>query len=228
MKKSILFVGVLFFMGTTNVSAQRFGIQAGPAFSSGTQKVSMEEMFSIDMDYKTAVTFTGGIYGNFNFGKMLAIQPELNYLQKGGVYSEDGEELDVRVNFLELPIYILFNGGQSTGFYGGVGPAFNFGMSGKYKMDGEEMKIEFGKDKDIQAFHMAINGQAGYQWENGFNVNFFLSQTLTNSESEMEVVEEEGSFKATNKFSFLTYGLRVGYRFNFDKSAAKTQLKTVF
>ncbi len=228
MKKSFLFVGVLLLLGSTNLSAQKFGLQAGPSFSSGTQKVSIENVFSTDINYKTFTTFTGGIYGKFDLGKTLAIQPEVNFLQKGGKSTIDGEKMDAKVNYLEIPIYVLYHNNPESGFFAGIGPSFNIGISGKYKIDGEEEDVEFWKNKDIQKFHMGINGQMGYQWENGLNINAFFSQTITNSKSEMEVLDEEITFKASNTFNFITFGLRLGYRFNAGQTAGKSQIKTVF
>jgi hypothetical protein len=214
-------------MSFTIVSSQGFGVQAGPTFSSMKQDVSLEEMYSMNMDYNTKTMFYGGIYGNFTVGNILALQPEINYIQKGGKYDNLGFKYDAVINYIEVPVYLLYNGGKTQGFFGGLGPSFNFGLSGKYKMDGEEEKIAFGKDKDLQAFHAAINLQAGYQFGNGFQVNAFFSQSLTNSQTENQIMDEEFEGTATSKFNFTNYGLRVGYRFNPNKGISKKGLKTV-
>jgi hypothetical protein len=121
----------------------------------------------------------------------------------------------------------LYTGGNSSGFFAGIAPSFNFAMSGKTKYsfggETEEEDINFGSDPDddLKGFFMAINGMAGYQLQNGININAFLSQSITNSAPD----DAGGDYKA----KLFSYGLRVGYMFGGGEEArnAKVKLKQV-
>lgn len=222
MKKYRLFLVIAILMAGYPLFAQ-FGAQAGAAFSSAKQKYDGESM-----DFGTQAMFTGGLFYRRDFGGKFAFQPEINYLPKGGKYSEtfnegDGSyemKIDLSLNYLEIPLYVLYNGGKTSGLYAGIGPSFNFGLSGTVKYNDESDDIEFGDDGDLKGFHMGINGIVGYQMQNGLTFNGFISQSITNSE-----VEKEGDAK----FNMLTFGVRAGYLFNVNKNAkAQSKLKTVF
>jgi hypothetical protein len=226
MKKNRLFLLIAILLVGYPLFAQ-FGAQAGVAFSSAKEKYE-----GISMDFSTKTMFTGGLFYRKDFGGKFAFQPEINYLPKGGSYNEtvqveEGGEVDMEaemsLNYLEIPLYVLYNGGKSSGFYAGLGPSFNVGLSGKVKasVPGEsfEEDIEFGDDGDLKGFHMGINGIVGYQMQNGLTFNGFISQSITNSE-----LEKEGDAK----FSMFTFGIRAGYLFNVKNENAQSKLKTVF
>lgn len=217
MKKNTLFLLIaILFMGYPLFA--QFGLQAGAAFSSAKEKYQGNSM-----DFGTQTGFTFGSFYRRDILEKFAIQPEINFLQRGGKYSETIEEgdgtynwdIELDLNYLEVPIYFLYNGGKASGFYAGIGPSFNFGLGGKVNENGNSYDIKFGSDEDLKPFFLGINGMVGYQMANGFTANGFVSQSLTNSDTETEV-------DAT--FSMLSFGIRLGYMMNFNKTA-KTNLK---
>jgi hypothetical protein len=205
------------FFAATPAMAQ-FGIQGGGAF--GSLKVS-EEGESETFGTRTGFTF-GGFY-RMPLGQSLAFQPELNWIQKGGKEKIDflGEEISTSVilNYIEVPLYFLYTGGNTSGFYGGIGPSFNFGMSGKLKAEydgeSEEEDIKFGED--YKGFHVGINAQAGYSLPSGLLFNAFVSQSITNS-----APEEEGDDVKANMF---TFGVRVGFMLGGGEASRKAKVK---
>jgi hypothetical protein len=217
MKKNtlLLLMGML-FIGYPLLA--QLGFQAGAAFSSAREKYE-----GISMEFGTKTGFIAGAFYRHDFTGKFAFQPEVNFLQKGGKYSEtidegDGTydmEIDLTLNYLEIPLYLIYNGGKASGFYAGLGPSFNWGLSGTSKVNGESEDIKFGNDEDLKPFFLGINGMVGYQMENGFTANAFVSQSLTNSDT------DEESDATFNMFSF---GIRLGYMMNFNKMA-KTNLK---
>lgn len=217
MKKNTLLCLIALLFGVYPLFAQ-FGLQAGAVFSSAKEKYE-----GMSMEYGTKTGFTFGLFYRHDFAGKFAFQPEVNFMQKGGEYSETIDEgdgtydmnIDLDLNYLEIPLYLLYNGGKESGFYAGLGPSFNFGLSGKVNEDGDSYDIAFGSDKDYKPFFLGINGMVGYQMQNGLTANAFVSQSLTNSNT------DEGSDATFNMFSF---GIRLGYMMNFNKTA-KTNLK---
>lgn len=231
--KKIIFMAA--FVALTGSVFAQFGVHAGVGFSS-TKFEEIDGGSDAESEkFGTAISPNFGVFYRMALGSdgKFAIQPELNYLVKGGREKIDflGESLTttLKLNYLELPVYFMYNGAQPSGFYGGIGPAFNFGLSGKIKLefDGESESedIKFGSnydEDDLKGFHMAINGLAGYQLENGINVNIFVSQSITNS-----AIKDEG--EVDGRVKFFNFGLRVGYLIGggTDRSN-KVKLKQVF
>lgn len=217
---NLFLVAALLFC-TSPLLAQ-FGAHAGAVFSS--LKFEYDDGDEMDEEkFDSKAGFTGGLFYRKQLGGVLALQPELNWMQKGGKQSESigsqSYDIDLILNYLELPVYLLYNGGNTSGFFAGVGPAFNFAMSGKYKFDGDSEDINFGSDPDddLKGFYMAINGMAGYQLANGINVNAFVSQSITNSAPD----DEGGDYKA----KLFNFGVRVGYMFGGGEEARNSKVR---
>jgi hypothetical protein len=218
-------VYLLAFVCMAQSAVAQFGVHAGAVFSSSKLKADLGDFGDLSVNFDTKVGFMAGVYYRHSLGEKFALQPELNWMPKGGKLSEDGESATLALNYLELPVYFLFIPNTYSGFYAGAGPAFNFGISGKTKLDGgDDEDIVFGNDddSDLKGFHMAVNFLAGYQLENGINLSAFAGPTITNS------VPGEGSDEAT--WSFLNFGVRLGYTLGgaSDRAQAKTKLKQVF
>ncbi|MEO7988131.1 MAG: porin family protein [Chryseolinea sp.] len=93
-------------------------------------------------------------------GKMLALQPELLFHQKGFKSEDPGdgeykEEDSNTLNYLELPVLVKVKFGK---FYAIAGPSFAYGIGGKSKTTYHDLiagtttkstdKIKFGKEPD--------------------------------------------------------------------------------
>jgi hypothetical protein len=212
------------FVCMAQSAVAQFGVHAGAVFSSSKLKADLGDFGDFSFNFDTKVGFMAGVYYRHSLGEKFALQPELNWMPKGGNLTEDGETVTLALNYLELPVYFLFIPNTNTGFYAGAGPAFNFGLSGKYKFDGESEDVVFGNDEDseLKGFHMAVNFLAGYQLENGINLSAFAGPTITNSLPEPSA--DEGTW------SFLNFGVRLGYTLGgaTDRAQAKNKLKQVF
>ena len=214
MKTRILSAAVTLLFCLTKSFAQ-FGIQGGGTISKARSSYGP---ISVDPDMKTG--FTAGVAYRMPIGTNFSLQPEINLLQKGykvefeEVFDDEYYKIDGKttLNYLEVPIYFLYTANEGTGFFVGVGPSANLGLSGKYKWVENEItdegKIGFGTgDNDhLKGFHLAINAQAGYTFQSGFTLNAFVSQTITNS-----AIQEEEEFELETKQSFFNFGARVGY-----------------
>ncbi len=111
---------------------------------------------------------TGGLFGvvsEFRFSENIAIQPELNFIQKGSqqnfslsdsLFGDISVNADVILNYLELPV--LFKVGGDLGMVrvdALAGPGFGYAVNGKIKSvstvngetETEEEAIDFEKDE---------------------------------------------------------------------------------
>jgi hypothetical protein len=230
MKKRNLFYLIAFLFMAQSVAAQ-FGVHGGVSLSSMTFQY---DDFG-ETEKETFGSRAGFLFGGFyrhQFSSNFAIQPELNFVQRGGKEEIDffGEtfKTDFNLNYLEIPINFLYTTSDFGGFYIGAGPSLNFGLSGKVKVtfDGETESedIKFGKDEDLKGFYLGANILTGYQFENGLNLSAFFTQSFTNSSPQAEIDAENA------KTSFMNYGLRIGYTFGgggMDRATAKNKLKQV-
>lgn len=126
-----------------------------PDLFCGHQKLKLmyRGLVQLIFDFKSNLGVMFGVNYRLPLGTNFGFQPELNWMTKGGKISESEffDESSFNLNYLELPLYFLYTGGNSSGFYAGAGPAINFGISGKAKAGGQSENIEFGNEKASSA-----------------------------------------------------------------------------
>jgi hypothetical protein len=207
--------GHLFAQGKKPV----FGIQAGSTFASMAVKFEDDKESS---DKKAG--FTAGILANFPLSKNFAVQPALNFTQKGGKESEDDYEVLMKLNYLELPVNFLYNSTNAGKghFFAGAGPVFGFALSGKDKLEidgvgSEEYALEIGStnDDDLKVFDFGVNIMAGYQLANGLYLSANYTPGIINVVPGLDGVDDEASVK--NSY----FGIRLGYMFGGKKAGAE-------
>ncbi|PWU05109.1 MAG: hypothetical protein C5B52_00255 [Bacteroidetes bacterium] len=160
---------------------------------------------------KCRIGFTAGVATNIPLGQHLSFEPGLNYLQKGGKQNVDQAKYEVVLNYIEMPLNLLYktsSKSNSGNFFVGAGPSLAYGVSGKIKLEeagnSESVKIKFGNgdDDDLKALDIGANLIAGYQFKSGFslcaNYNLGLSNSFHNG---------DGTWK--NNY----FGIRMGYAF---------------
>jgi hypothetical protein len=217
MKQFLLLTATIFVaFQSTSIFAQHkpsFGIQAGAAFAKATSKYGDIKM---TMDMKAGMTF--GMLLHNDISDYFAIQPALNFIQKGGVNEESGDKTTITMNYLELPVNFLYqskNNGKGR-FFAGGGPSFGYAMGGKgkYEYNGEteeeDIKIGSGDDDDMKPFEFGVNFLAGYQLAGGL---FFSAGYNVGLNNIMAGATDDASLK--NQY----FNLRIGYLFKRNKSA---------
>jgi hypothetical protein len=111
----------------------RFGIKAG------ANVANVNGNFADNItDWKTQVGFCGGIFLEFNFGRLLTLQPEVLYTMKGaeaviddGVITGTGK---LRFDYLEIPILLKLRiptGSVHPFIF--AGPAFGFNLKATFE-----------------------------------------------------------------------------------------------
>jgi hypothetical protein len=205
MKKiSLLAITALMFVNLLHAQKAKFGVHIGNTLSS--YKLSIE---SVSVTSKQRVGYTAGVFGYIPVGGSFSLMPALNYVQKGGrIKHELGKDIQI-LNYVELPVNVLYRvrAGSGTLVLGG-GPSLSAGVSGKAKWEQEgetgSDKIEFGSgsDKDLKAIEAGLNFMAGYIAADGFMVSLNFNQGLSNL-----APDNEFDVRYRNRY----FGLRVGY-----------------
>jgi Outer membrane protein beta-barrel domain len=214
MKKSfILFMGLLLLMNFSSGQKCSLGITAGAVFSSYKEQTSVEQPFKS----KTNTGFTVGIASSLAFCHHWSFMPALNFIQKGGKRDDPGSPSKTVLNYIELPLNVVFQTNSPEGkFFVGAGPSISMGLSGKFKWKDNggsgSSDINFGSGIDdyIKAFEAGVNFLAGFQLKSGFlitaNYNTGLSDLgLTSYPADTSPIEHNYH----NRY----FGIRVGYMF---------------
>ncbi|WP_194777375.1 porin family protein [Pararhodonellum marinum] len=189
MKKSALLwlAMAMFSIGQANA---QFGIQAGPVGILGEAFPTADGLDKLG----GALGFTAGLLYNYPLNEKINLQPALNFVKKSwrdeleNLSTGDLEKTSVNINYLEIPVQLVFHGGNEKGFFVGIGPSFNFGLSGKRKVEfngsSTTSDYAFGSGVGEEApFTLAINAMVGYSFGN-FNINLNFNQGLTNQPSD--------------------------------------------
>ena len=180
----------------------RFGFQAGMSMAKIHSEGGGE---SSNTDLKLG--FTAGLMMDYTLGKHLAFQPELTWMQKGGQESSDVTS-KISLNYLEIPLKLLYRSHGDHGFFIGGGPAIAYGMGGKFKAGDFSSKLHFGSGpNDLgKPIDFSLLATAGYLSQRGFQVSFTYDQSLSN-------YSNESGYSIRNNYM----ALRVGYLFKSGK-----------
>jgi Outer membrane protein beta-barrel domain len=209
MKK--LFLAAATVMFAQCIMAQSFGLQAGTNLASMSFK---SQGITISTSDKPGFLF--GIVSEFASGKSVIVRPELNYIQKGGKLAIPGtSENIVRLNYLELPINLVYTSGLKSGsvFFGG-GPSFAFGISGKEiakdLQTGNEVSAQVAFDgvksanatdgkSHYKPVDVGFNIFGGYKLNNGIFFSLGYSFGISN-------ITSEDNLTGRNRFFYLKIG----------------------
>ncbi len=111
------------------------------------------------------IGFSVGLGYSFRINKLISIQPELNFLQKGYSYDDTYDNFqygggfykatyneDNKMNYLQLPILAKITVGK---FYFNAGPSIGLGINGK----GNYKYSEVGEDRFGEAYEYKDDGK---------------------------------------------------------------------
>jgi len=204
--KKVFFTMAALCMAAGAFAQTTYGVKVGPDFSSYTSKVSGSKETS-----KMLVGVAGGVYANIPLAPEFYVQPSLMYEGKGGK-SKDNTHVKTRLNYLTLPIDLLFKPEMPNGsgaWIIGVGPYLGYGISGKsaYSDNGNEISVDPFKDNGagdagLKRFDAGANVQLGYEMASGFNIGLNAELGLVNL---MNHGDSDNSLRNTS------FGVTVGY-----------------
>lgn len=203
MKKIFIIMAIAAIAGQ-QVHAQKSSI----GFTAGATLAKVSAKFeggSFTSDSK--IGFTAGVTGNIPMGRQLSFQPAINYVQKGGKSKSDSYESSTRLNYIEIPLNVVYQTqGASGHLFVGAGPSFSLGISGRTKdndpIEPIDEKIHFGtKETDIaKPFEIGANVLLGYQFKNGFTIAANYNKGLNN-------ISPDATTKDHNTYFGLRFGI---------------------
>ncbi|MBO9152770.1 porin family protein [Chitinophaga sp. GCM10012297] len=204
MKKALLSVAALLIAGAT-FAQTKFGIVAGPSFSSYTYKISGDKETS-----SLLTNFRAGLTADLQLADEFYIQPSLLYTGKGGKEEVLGFDTKTNISYLELPINFMYKPEVGNGnLFIGLGPYFAVGLGGNSEtvVGNSVVKndIEFGDENgEMKRFDAGANFQVGYELPMGLNFGLFTDLGLINL---------RGNGDSDNSFRNTAFGVTVGYKF---------------
>jgi hypothetical protein len=205
--KKIFYLSILFILLIKQGNCQKpgIGLHFGGTFASYKSKAD-----DLSFSSKTKLAFTVGVAFDRPMGTKMSFRPGLNYVQKGGNVKETGVEDKLTINYLEIPLNVVYDIKIPEGkFFVGGGPSLSMGLSGKDKwaFDNESGidKIKFGAHEDLKKFEAGLNFLTGYQSKKGVLIAASYNTALSNS-----VSPNDGY---NSHFYNRYFALRVGYMF---------------
>ncbi len=204
MKKVLLSVAALMIAGITFGQA-KFGIVAGPNFSSATTKSAGDkETGDLIVGVRAGVTADLPLADEFFIGTGLL------FTGKG---NKAGDNFKTTLSYLQLPINFLFKPEVGNGWLNlGAGPYVAYGLGGKHKGTVSNVSAEWKAFDDesniingkLKRFDAGLGIVAGYELKAGFNFGINADLGLVNA---YDNTDNDRSWKNTS------FGVYVGYKF---------------
>lgn len=125
-----------------------------------------ESAGSISANYSNKIGLSAAVGFELGLSKYLAIQPEINSNSKGYEFNQNGQSINMKLSYIELPL--LLKGRlpieDFLELYGEAGPSFAVGIGGNALVNGVEYSDVFGSNGFNRVdFGLNIGGGANYK-----------------------------------------------------------------
>ncbi|MCW5909541.1 MAG: PorT family protein [Cyclobacteriaceae bacterium] len=184
MKKILTLTALVCFLSVVHTNAQ-VGLQAGAVAVPDEAFIPYDSLEKVS----GAIGYTFGVFYKYWLTDHISVQPALNLLNKRW-----WEELDdggtfyitrVSMNYIELPVQVVYTTSKTKGLFVGAGPSFMVGLSGKRTVteDGDLIatdKIRLGSENAPEKkLTIAVNAMAGYTFKH-ISVGLNYTRGITN------------------------------------------------
>ncbi|SFE70864.1 outer membrane insertion C-terminal signal [Chitinophaga sp. CF118] len=209
MKKILLFCAAILTAGVT-FGQTKFGILAGPSFSSITSKNT-----SLNSGKETSDLLVGvraGVTADLHLADEFYIGTGLLYAGKGGKNKDNGN-FKTTLSYLQVPVNFLFKPEVGSGKLNlGAGPYVAYGLGGKHKGTLNNLVIDYNAFDDeskvinqkLKRFDAGIGVVAGYELNSGLYMGLNADLGLVNI---YDNTDNDRSLKNTS------FGVSLGYKF---------------
>jgi len=216
MKKSLTLIAIITSLANTAIAQKiTYAASAGVSYANTfIREKDDHDKWLAPEGLGSKIGFTGGISANIPFSKLFSFQPGINYVQKGFKREEDGVKTALMLDYIEVPLNIMFNtrnndiDRKADDFFFGIGPSVAFGTSGKINFTDDTSRVsenvKFGSSDDdhIKRVDLGANIVMGCMFFN----NFFFSLNYTVGLSNLSGDKDT---RWTNNY----LGFKVGYSF---------------
>jgi hypothetical protein len=178
----ILSITALLLVGLGQAALAQIALGARIAGNLSTVEAT-QTIDQLAPEFRFAPGFTAGVVSEINFGPYFALQPELNFVQKGFRFEESvnipigkvdvpaGVEAQIRTNYLELPLLAKVKlGNELVQGYLAVGPTVGYALNGRLitrprlLVEFDPIKTDLNLDNlDYERFEVAATGALGVQ-----------------------------------------------------------------
>lgn len=206
--KKVLLSAVAMLIAGLSFGQVKWGVVAGPNFSSATVKSGGDKETS-----DLLVGVRAGITADLPLADEFFIGTGLLYAGKGGK-NKDNSDFKTTLSYLQLPILFTYKPQVGSGnLVLGVGPYLAYGLGGKHKGgignltgDLKAFDDESGPYK-LKRFDAGAGIQVGYELPQGVYFGLNTDLGLVNVASETSLGGQDFSWKNTS------FGVSVGYKF---------------
>jgi len=206
--KKVLLSAVAMLIAGLSFGQVKWGVVAGPNFSSSTVKAGGDKETS-----DLLVGVRAGITADLPLADEFFIGTGLLYAGKGGK-NKDNSDFKTTLSYLQLPILFTYKPQVGSGnLVLGVGPYLAYGLGGKHKGgignltgDLKAFDDESGPYK-LKRFDAGAGIQVGYELPQGLYFGLNTDLGLVNVASESTLAGQDFSWKNTS------FGVSVGYKF---------------
>jgi Outer membrane protein beta-barrel domain len=178
MKKILLSVAAVTMFSLLSQAQLKVGITGGSNLNEQRINVKSGSMYAGDR-------FRGyhaGLVAELNLGGNFYLQPQLLFSRKGSTYfnSTSTGEVKVRMNYIELPVNLLYKMELPFGkAFAGAGAAFGYAIGGYEQQGGVKTTLFSGTAKNWKREDISMNFLAGFEFNNGFFASVNYQKGLT-------------------------------------------------
>lgn len=206
--KKLLLSAVALLVASLSFGQAKWGIIAGPNFSSVTAKQSTgsKETTKILTGIRAGVTVDIPLSDEFYIGTGLL------YAGKGGKFKDAGD-MKITLGYLQLPVNFMFKPEVGNGWIVlAAGPYVAYGLGGKYK----DTPPEFSPEDDVDAFGDEAGLGKLKRFDAGANVNIgyeMRSGLFFGLNTDLGLVNIYDNTSGGRRFKNTSFGVSVGYKF---------------
>ncbi|MCK9996530.1 MAG: PorT family protein [Candidatus Krumholzibacteria bacterium] len=131
----LILVLTLAFAVAANAEGTVFGIKAG---------VNFANISGDDTDDLNSLTgFAGGGFVDIAMSPTISIQPEIFYSQKGAKFNEEGTEISVKLDYIDVPVLFKYTmAGENARPYFLFGPSIGFSINSELSADDQSVELD--------------------------------------------------------------------------------------
>lgn len=217
MNAKIVTVIMLLMLSVSTAKSQeglRFGVLGGINF----QNLNGKYVSGDRLESSLILGYHAGVNALIGIAPEIYFQPGLLFSTKGGTIKQTATDVKFRLNYIELPLNVLYRGQIGEGFVLlGFGPYLGYAISGKAIAGDIKRNIQFqssigsgdsNQNYYFRAFDAGANIFAGYEMASGIFLQLNTQLGLLKINPDNNTVSNDKSVVKNTG-----YGLSVGYRF---------------